>query len=328
VLEHPGRVRALLDLAVEAGAVEGEREPRGEILGEGDLVGRIRRALLGAGERQHAELLLARLQRHGDDRARVEVVEERHPRCRRALVQLREDARAPALEDGAHLLLGVVRGAAGAVGLDQRAPGRGDPAQLVRLVHDVDHAPVGEVDDHQLGDAPEGAVELRARGDVAADTPQEVEARAALGALGGRFARGRLEQLAPVLPTLEVADVAQERLDVDRLAVRVAHGAAVLAHPHRAAVAGQQSVVDRGRRVACLLELVQDALAVVRVQQAVVQVGLLAPLGRRVAGEVGDSRADVERLGAIAGGRHPGDEREAVEQRPVPRLGGLELRHA
>ena len=75
VLEHPGRVRALLDLAVEPRPVEREGEPCGEVLGERDVLGRVHRPALGPCHREHAEPLLACAKRDGDDRARLEAAE-------------------------------------------------------------------------------------------------------------------------------------------------------------------------------------------------------------------------------------------------------------
>ena len=71
---------------------------------------------------------------------------------------------------------------------------------------------------------------------------------------------------APVVAALQLPHVAQEGLNVERLSLRVPHGAAVLAHPDGAAVPREQAVLERadGSAGARVLELGHDALAVVR----------------------------------------------------------------
>ena len=67
VLEHAGGVRAFLDLAVKARAVDREPDPAGEVLDESQVVGAVRRGAIAAGDRDRAEPLAAGLERHRND---------------------------------------------------------------------------------------------------------------------------------------------------------------------------------------------------------------------------------------------------------------------
>ena len=326
VLEHPGRVRALFYLAVEPRAVEREGEPCGEVLGKRDVLGRVHRPALGPCQREHAEPLLACAKGDGDDRARLEAA-ERYGLGLRALVEGREDAGAAPLEDGSDLGFRLIGGHASAVRAGRRSTRDCHAAEVVRVIGDVDQAPVGEVDHDQLRDPHQRAVEVDPGGDLVPDVSEQVQPRAALRALGGGLSLRGLEQLASVVAALQLPHVAQEGLDVERLPFRVAHRGAVLAHPDGTAVPREQAVLERadGSAGARALELRDHTVAVVGVQEAKVEVGLLDPLRRGVTRHLRDRRRDVERLCTVARRREPRHERQAVEQGVVPRLGGLEL---
>ena len=233
----------------------------------------------------------------------------------------------PCSRTASDLGLRIVGGHAPAARAGRRPARDSNAAKVVRVVRDVDQAPVGEVDHDQLRDLRQRGVEVDPGRDLVPDVAEEVQPRAALRALGGGLSLGGLEQLAPVVAALQLSHVAQEGLDVERLAFRVPHRGGVLAHPDGTAVPREQAVLERPDRSAGAraLELGHDALAVVRVQEVDVQLGLLGPLRGGVPRHLRNRRRDVDRLGAVARRREPRHERQAVEQGAVPRLGGLEL---
>ena len=194
--------------------------------------------------------------------------------------------------------LRIVGGYAPAARAGRRPARDRHAAKVVRVVGDVDQAPVGEVDHDQLRDLRQRGVEVDPGRDLVPDVAEQVQPRAALRALGGGLSLRGLEQLAPVVAALQLSHVAQEGLDVERLALRVPHRGGVLAHPDGTAVPREQAVLERADRSAGAraLELGHDALAVVRVQEVDVQLGLLGPLRRGVTRHLRDRRGDVERL--------------------------------
>ena len=102
----------------------------------------------------------------------------------------------------------------------------------------------------------------------------------------------------------------------------VEHGGRVFADPRRATVPGEQPVVDRDRRAANrVLELGQDTVAVVGMQQLLMETWLFPPLGGGIARQLGDRRPDVRRLVRLSRLPEPGHHGHPLEQRAVPCLG-------
>ena len=244
VLEHPGRVGALLDLAVEPRAVEREGEPCGEILGKRDVLGRVHRPALGPCEREHAEPLLARAK--GDETTerasrlpkRYGFGLERSSSGGRMLVRPRSrTARTSASGSSAG-----TRPPSGWSSLRARLPRGGGRSRRRRRRPGTSRR-------SRPRSAPRSA---SARG--RASTPAVIsfptwrsrssrDWRSALSEAA--VSLGGLEQLAPVVAALQLAHVAQEGLDIERLAFRVAHRGGVLAHPDGTAVAREQAVLER-----------------------------------------------------------------------------------
>ena len=77
VSHDPRRVGPLLDRAVEPPAIDGERDPAGEVLGESEVVGAVRLAGLRSCEGQRSERSLLGPERDADGRARVDPAEDR-----------------------------------------------------------------------------------------------------------------------------------------------------------------------------------------------------------------------------------------------------------
>ena len=69
----PGRLTRVVE---QVGTVEGERHPAGDVLGDGELPGAERRALVAAGEQHHSERSSARCQRHEHRRPHVELLHD------------------------------------------------------------------------------------------------------------------------------------------------------------------------------------------------------------------------------------------------------------
>ena len=148
----------------------------------------------------------------------------------------------PCSRTACDLGLRIVGGHAPAARAGRRAARDSNAAKVVRVVRDVDQAPVGEVDHDQLRDLRQRGVEVDPGRDLVPDVAEEVQPRAALRALGGGLSLRGLEQLAPVVAALQLSHVAQEGLDVERLALRVPHRGGVLAHPDGTAVPREQAV--------------------------------------------------------------------------------------
>ena len=157
--------------------------------------------------------------------------------------------------------------------------------------------------------------------ELVAGAPQELETRLPLGRRGAGPSLGGEQLFALALGALALADVPQEGLHILRLAGGVTHGRGLFPHPDNPAVTSEQAVLGaEWRAVLRLLELPEKPFAVLRVHMPRVDVEARVPVGRRVAGQLLDRRAHVERsaLGQRFG--QPRDEGECVEQRAIPRL--------
>src|SRR5215204_1539897 len=164
------------------------------------------------------------------------------------------------------------------------------------------------------------------RGEFVAGTAEEIEPRLPLGGAGGGGSFCGEQVLALVFGALSLTDVSQEGLRIERLAARIARGRRLLTHPDDAAVARDQAVFgSHGRSVIRVLELFHHDRAVLGMQQLREEVGLIGPLGRGVARQLVDQRADVERGAAVAGLREPSHQRQAVDERAEARFRQVEL---
>jgi len=172
----------------------------------------------------------------------------------------------------------------------------------------------------------QGSLVVERGRELVAGAAEEVEPRLPLGRVGGGDPLRRQEALALVFGALPLADVPKEDLRIDRLPARVTRGRRLLPDPHDATVSRDQPVFgSQGRSVLAAFELVQHPGAVLRVEELREEVRRLGPLARGVARQLVDQGADVERRAAIVGLGEPRNEREAVDERPVTRLGPVEL---
>src|SRR5207237_9168833 len=122
--------------------------------------------------------------------------------------------------DGPDLTAGLV---AGAASVDLGCLGSCNNGALqVALVHQVDHAPVGEVPHHEVRDPRQCRPRVQGRGQLLAGTTDEIEARLPLGYFLGRGALRDLETPALVLGTARLTEVAQDVLRLQRLVDRIA----------------------------------------------------------------------------------------------------------
>ena len=215
MLEHPRRVGALLDHAVEARTVEREADPRGQILDEGEVVRPVRGSGPGSRDRQRAERLLPRPQRDADHRAGVEPLEKAHHLARVVFTRRWEQARAPAVHDRAHTVAGNIAGAPAIAA--RLCPRDGQSRELVSVLDYVDDAPVGELADDQGRDSRHGGLLVERRRQFFACPAHEVEPGLPLADVRGGRALGSREPLALVLGAPQLTEVPEEGLHVARL---------------------------------------------------------------------------------------------------------------
>jgi len=182
-------------------------------------------------------LLAPRPEWNADHTSCLEVAKAADPLGARCLFERGPDPEAAAFDRCANLGLGVVVRPAGAGGLCQLGPRDRSAAELACLLDHVDHTPVREVGDNEVRDPCERGVHAGRRRQLVPRAPQEVEPCLALVAVGDSVTLSGLQRLPAVFAPLELADVLQERLRVERLALRIADGRAVLADPDRAALA-------------------------------------------------------------------------------------------
>ena len=209
VLEHPGRVGALLDLAVEPRPVEREGEPGGEVLGERDVLGRVRRAAFGPCQREHAELLLSCQQGDGDDRARLEVA-ERHSFRRRALVDRRRTLVRPCSRttwtSGSGSSAARARRSGWSSRRARQPRGRSFTSSTTSIRHQS--AIATTISSATSASAGRGRSRPRYRSRRREEGPAASRAPRSRSGLS----LGGLEQLAPVVAALQLSHVAQEGL--------------------------------------------------------------------------------------------------------------------
>src|SRR5205823_9767394 len=243
VLEHPRRIGTLLDSAVEASAVEGEADSRGEVLDQGEIVHAVGGAARRSREGECAERLVSRAQGHGDCGGGFETIEEACGLLSRIFARRGEKTGAPAVRDRANAVSGGVRRSAAVAGRGLRTRDS-QACELVPVLDHVDDAPVRKLANDEIGHPLQGRLLVECRGQLVADPAHEVEPRLALAHLGGGSTLSSGDPLAFVLGASQLAEVAQERLRVEWLTVPAAHRGGLLAHPYLAAVAREQAVVD------------------------------------------------------------------------------------
>ena len=227
------------------------------------------------------------------------------------------------LDDSAHRLLGhLIRSERGLLAQELR-PRDGEPLEGAPVFDHVDDAPVGVVPNGQLGDPLDRAPIVGRRGQHLAGLAHEVEAPLPFHGPGRGLALGRQQPLALLVGPLPLADVDEQRLRVEGLPFGAANGRHLLAHPHDSAAARQQPVLRRPRRCAGRLPLRsgEHLVLVVGVQKLAEELRIVLPLGRRVAEQLLDLRADVRDRAPVVRRRDQGHEREGLDEGAIPALG-------
>ncbi len=302
VRKHVRGVRALLHLLVQPCVVHGEADEEREMLGEAEIVGAVRPAVLPGDEGDRAQDAAAGC--YGDANA-----------------GLGEDsvARLDRL-DGDCLGLRL-RGPGGGIGVSASRDG---PHGRSLLVHEVDHAPGGEALRQVLCGPPQAGVPLQGPGEPEAGPCQQVELHLPLDRLGDGRALGGAQAL-PLEPGLLLgADVVEVSLHVVRLAVAPAHGGGLVAHPDNASVPAEHAVLadERRRSFRGAVDLLPDPGSVVLVDEVEEEPSVGEPVLGAVAEHRPDLRAHVDELLAVPDLVDVGRPRKLLRQRVVA---GFEL---
>ena len=241
--ENARCVRALLDLGVEPRTIDRERDPPGDVLHQREIVRSVGSAARDSGDRDRADRALAGAERDADQRARVDATEEPiRFLAVRALAEGGKDLRIPAGNDRAYgfvrLLLRRVAGLC-SPGLGAR---NGEALQRRAFFGQVDQAPVAEVSDDQLGDPLDRRLVVGRAGDVP-DLAEQIEPALSLDRLRCSSALRGEQPVCLVLHTLALADVNEEALSEERLAIRAGDDPRVLAEPDHFTVPRQHPVL-------------------------------------------------------------------------------------
>ena len=321
--DDPRRVRPFLDRAVEPPAIDRERDPAGEILGEREVVRAVRLAGLRARERERSQRSLLRLERDADRRARVDPAENRAVLLAvRGLAQSGDDLEAARLDDLAHGFFGRLIRRDGGFPAQQLGPRDGDSLERASVLDHVDDAPIGIVANGELGHPLDSASIVGRRPEHLARLAHEVEAPLALHRPGRRLAFGRQQPLALLVGPLALADVDEQRLRVERLPLGPANGRDLLAHPDDPAPAREQPIFTLPGRGAARLALPagEDVVLVVGVQELGEELRVLLPLGRGVPEQPFDLGARVRDRAPVVRRRDQRHHREGLDEGAVPAL--------
>ena len=292
----PCRVCPLLDLAIEPAAIDCERDPAGEIFGEGEIVRTVGLAGLRSCERQRSECPLPCRERNADGRPCIDSPENRGllPSTR-GLAESRNDLETSRLDDRAHGFVWLLSGSSGGFLAQELGPRNRNPLERAPVLDDVDDAPIGVVSNRLLGDPLDCAPIVERRGEDLARLAHEVEAPLPVHGTSRRLALGRQQSFALFLRPLALADVDEQGLRVHRLSLGAANRRDLFSHPNDASATSKQAIFGLSRRLAgrLLLGAGENLVPVVRVKELGVELRILLPLSRRIAEQRFDLRADV-----------------------------------
>ena len=187
----PGRLTRVVE---QVGTVEGERHPAGDVLGDCELPGAERRALVAAGEQHHSERSSARCQRHEHRRPHVELLHDvdvlgaLKQVVQHLLCEVRDHLRLTVDEHATDVrglrIGGICAQALGERGLLGTGMSDGDPLEAAASVDDVDHDHVRQPRSGEPRDALKAGPRFDRCGDDLACLHQELEPPLALCLLG------------------------------------------------------------------------------------------------------------------------------------------------